>query len=282
MEPASTLAALHEFCAERLGAELATHFMKLARPGFALTIAAPGAETGHSRFGGRAMLEPGTPWPSCDGFPLSLVAVLDTDALPREWLGDLLPDDTGLLNFFTLDTHSAQRDSAAFDVWEHRGLNSFDPDLGKVIAARSAHAAPADPPDRSGVFTPVAWTASPGFAFPNQTCDLALPYDLGPEAKLKRDMLMSGLYVANEFPDWEQRPGALDSEDLAFGWPDSLNSLVLPDGADFHGYHHLLQLSPSSSYEWGLGADGVMHWSMPTEALRTGDFGRAIPTPDLA
>ncbi|MFG2672900.1 hypothetical protein [Streptomyces sp. NPDC048445] len=27
---------------------------------------------------------------------------------------------------------------------------------------------------------------------------------------------------------------------------------------------------------------GTLYWAMPTAALRVGDFGRAIPTPDLS
>jgi hypothetical protein len=45
-------------------------------------------------------LAPGTPWPETrEGFPLSLVAVLDTDEL-APWLGDQLPTRLGLVNVF--------------------------------------------------------------------------------------------------------------------------------------------------------------------------------------
>ncbi|WP_125615614.1 hypothetical protein [Actinomadura sp. WAC 06369] len=40
----------------------------------------------HCRFGGRAMLDPGTAWPECGGVPLSLFAVLDLDVLARPGL----------------------------------------------------------------------------------------------------------------------------------------------------------------------------------------------------
>lgn len=277
MERASTHVALQEFCADRLGEELASHFVKLARPGFALTAAAPGKASGRSRFGGQAILEPGTPWPTCDDLPLSLIAVLDTDALPHQWLRDLLPDNSGLLNFFCLDTNNC-----AFDVLEYcDGRVWARMETGKVIAARSACATPADPPAGASIFSSVAWAASPGFAFPNLTTDLDLPADLGPEAKRKRDMLRSGLYLENEFPDWEERPGALDSPDIAFGYPKLLNNLMLPNGQESRQYRHLLQLS--GTYEWGAGGDGgKMHWSIPTTALRDGDFSYAIPSPDYS
>jgi Domain of unknown function (DUF1963) len=75
----------------------------MARPGFRLDRPAPGAEaTGRCRLGGPALLEPGTPWPERSGVPLSLYAVLDTDAL-APWLGAELPVRPGLLNFFHLD-----------------------------------------------------------------------------------------------------------------------------------------------------------------------------------
>ncbi|RFU41673.1 DUF1963 domain-containing protein [Actinomadura logoneensis] len=281
MDPSTTLTALHEFCTERLGPELAHHFMKMARPGFDLVVAAPEEAAGDSRFGGMAMLEPGTPWPTCDGFPLSLLAVLDTDALPREWLGDLIPAGTGLLNFFFLDTGSEQCHEAAFEVAGKRPAFCTAPELAAVIAARSSHAVPAAPPARASVFAPVPWAASPGFAFPNQSFDLVLPDDLGPEAMEMRDTIMRGLYLEHDFPDWEQRPGALTAADIAFAWPVLSNSPPLPDGKELHQFQHLLQIS--GPYEWGLGADGGdMHWTIPTEALRTGDFSRAIPTPDYA
>ncbi|WP_433462773.1 DUF1963 domain-containing protein [Spirillospora sp. CA-128828] len=279
MNPSTTLAALHEFCTERLGAELAHHFMRMARPGFDLTVAAPDEAAGESRFGGLPMLEPGTPWPTCDNFPLSLLAVLDTDALPKRWLGDLFPAGTGLLNFFYLDTGSEQCHDDAFQVAGERGVFGTDPDLARVIAVPSSHAVPAEPPARASVFAPVPWAASPGFAFPNQSPDLDLPDDLGPEAKETRETIMRGLYLEYDFPDWEQRPGALTADDIAFGWPVLSNSPPLPDDKKLHRFHHLLQLS--GPHEWGLGGDGGdMHWMIPSEALRTGDFSRSIPTPD--
>src|SRR5690348_13988607 len=120
--PESTRSALRDFCAKRLGPEVAARYVDLARPGFALTEAEnPGEAAGLSRFGGRAMLEPGTPWPTCDGFPLSLIAVLDTDAL-GPWLGDVLPaSGAGLLNFFYLDAESEQCDPVSYDLMQKYG-----------------------------------------------------------------------------------------------------------------------------------------------------------------
>jgi hypothetical protein len=277
MDPETTLSALRDFCAERLGAELAARFVCLARPGFALTEAGPGEAAGHSRFGGRAMLEPGTPWPTCEGFPLSLLAVLDTDAL-APWLGDLLPVGTGLLNFFYLDSDSEQCDPASYELALKFG--SDDAQVGRAIAARSAYALETNPPARSSVFAPVAWAASPGFAFPDTWDPAWHTLDLGPEAD---DMAraMPDIYLENLLTEWSQRPGVLDSEDIAFGRPQfPTGNSPLPRGEDPNLHHHLLQLSTQD--EWYIGGDGGwMHWSIPTDALRAGDFSRAIPTPDI-
>ncbi|MEU0806250.1 DUF1963 domain-containing protein [Streptomyces sp. NPDC005970] len=279
MDPESTLSALRDFSADRLGPELAARFVELARPGFALTEAeGPGETAGHSRFGGRAMLEPGTPWPTCDGFPLSLIAVLDTDAL-APWLGDVLPAGTGLLNFFFLDTESEQCDPASYDLMYKYG--HYEVEVSSVIAARSAHAAETTPPARSSVFEPIPWAATPGFAFPDTWDPAWNGFDVGSDAD---DMAraMPGNYVENRLTEWSRRPGALDSEDIAFGWPQfpTGSSPMVPFGKDPTRYHHLLQLS--SHDEWAIGGDGGwMHWAIPTDALRTGDFGQAVPTPDI-
>lgn len=224
------------------------------------------------------MLEPDTPWPTCDGFPLSLMAVLDTDAL-APWLDDVLPAGTGLLNFFSLDTDSEQCDPASHEL--ALTYHSFEPQVGKVIAARSAHAVETNPPARSSVFDPVAWAATPGFDFPDTWDPAWHALDLGPEAD-HMARAMPGQYVEELLTDWSTRPGALVAEDMAFGWPKfpTGSSPMVPWGEDPTTYHHLLQLSGQE--EWHLGGDGGwMHWSIPTEALRSGDFSRAIPTPDI-
>ncbi|MFE0191587.1 DUF1963 domain-containing protein [Streptomyces sp. NPDC058989] len=278
MDPETTRSALRDFCADRLGTDLAAGLVRLARPGFALAEAGPGEAAGHSRFGGRAMLEPDTPWPMCDGFPLSLIAVLDIDAL-APWLGDVLPAGTGLLNFFYLDTDSEQCDPASFEL--ALKYDSFAPQVGKVVAARSAHAVETNPPARSSVFDPVPWAATPGFDFPDTWDPAWRALDLGPEAD-HMARAMPGQHVEELLTDGPKRPGALASEDIAFGWPKfpTGSSPMVPWGEDPTTYHHLLQLSGQG--EWYLGGDGGwMHWSIPTDALRAGDFSRAIPTPDI-
>ncbi|MEU5028850.1 DUF1963 domain-containing protein [Streptomyces milbemycinicus] len=274
MDPKTTLAALRDFCVEHLGADLADRVIGLARPGFELTEAAPGQAAGHSRFGGRAMLEPGTPWPMCEDIPLSLLAVLDTDAL-APWLDDLLPPGTGLLNFFHLDTESEQCDPEAWEV--ARGFDTYAPEVGTVIAARSTRAVETDPPARSSVFAPVPWAAELGFALPDYGDAAWDMLDLGYEGNDYEALeTFKGAIRTEWFP-----PGLLFCEDMAFGRPvfPTGSSSVMLNGDDSNRYHHLLQLS--DRHEWRLdGEGGWMHWSIPTEALRARDFSEAIPTPD--
>ncbi|HEY1175584.1 MAG TPA: hypothetical protein VGF17_05460, partial [Phytomonospora sp.] len=81
MNREATRAALVDICTPGLGAGLAERFVALGLPGFDLVRADAGQQTGVCRFGGAPLLAPGTPWPTCGGVPLSLLAVLDTDAL---------------------------------------------------------------------------------------------------------------------------------------------------------------------------------------------------------
>ncbi|GAA3522322.1 hypothetical protein FHR32_006276 [Streptosporangium album] len=251
MEPRETLAALHDFCVERFGAELTPRIVSLARPGFDLRRAEPGEGSGHCRFGGRAMLEPGTPWPTCEDDPLSLFAVLDTDVL-APWLGDLAPAGTGLLNFFYLD-----------DI----GL-AFEPEAVAVIAARSGHAVEIDPPAESKVFAPVAWKAESGFAMPDGY-DAAWEEILDDVEYDTYEYISDYVRIGNTESDWLwARPGVLTSGEIAFGWPmlPGTVSQNFPDGEDPNSFHHLLQLSDQG--EWHMeGEGGWMHWSIPTQAL---------------
>jgi hypothetical protein len=279
MNAETTLSHLRKFCAEQLrDSELADDVVDLTRRGFDLTRAErPDKTTGHSRFGGPAMLEPGTPWPHCEDFPLSLLAVVDTDALPTSWLDGLLPAGTGLLNFFYLDTDSEQHDPGAFDLLFKYGHSSTQ--VGRVIPARSAHAVNTEAPARASVFKPIPWAATPGISWPDplnmEWESLGLVDDDVP-------LPLPGYYIYEQLTDWQRRPGALSSPDVAFGWPSVRgNGPLLPDGAAPYDYLHLLQLSGED--EWSLGGDGgLMHWSIPVDALRAGDFSQAVPTPALS
>ena len=275
-DPEAVLSDLRNFWTQTLSdPEIAGNIVGLAPPGFALTRAErPDEAAGHSRFGGRAMLEPGTRWPHCDDFPLSLLAVLDTDALPPSWLDGLLPAGTGLLNFFYLDADSEQHDPLVVDP-----LNKCiycDPEAGRVIPASSAYAVETEPPDRASVFNPVPWMANPGYCLPGP---LRAGWD---GVGLEEDVLPIGLAIHHgHFTEWARRPGSISSVDFAFGWHDEMNPPLLPPGEHLDDYQHLLQLGNQD--DWWIGGDGgEMQWSIPRDALRAGDFTQAIPTPALS
>lgn len=281
------LCALRDFCAEQVDAEVTARIVELARPGFALTPAGPGEAAGNSRFGGRALLEPGMRWPTCEGFPMSLHAVLDTDPL-APWLDSLFPPGTGLLNFFYLDTQTEQTHPDAWGPYEKYGFGA-ERALGCVLAARSAHAVEVDPPVRAGVFEPIPWAATYGLLLPHAFDPVWGTVDLGPELDEKT---CGGSFVFLEeiFPRWSDRPpgvtgppGPGDRVDLAFGRHQGTtgNGPNLPAGADPNDFHHLLQLTGND--QWHMGGDGgTLHWAMSTAALHVGDFGQAVPTPDLS
>ncbi|MGW5283360.1 DUF1963 domain-containing protein [Streptomyces collinus] len=285
--PQAMLPALRDFCAEQVDAEVAARITELARPGFALTPAGPGEAAGNSRFGGRALLEPGIPWPACDGFPLSLHAVLDTDPL-APWLDGLFPPGTGLLNFFYLDTQSEQTHP---DAWDPYGTYGFRTEraLGCVLPARSAQAVEVDPPARASVFEPIPWAATYGLLLPHAFDPVWGTVDLGPELD-EKTCGGSFVFLEEVFPRWSDRPpgvieppGPEDRVDLAFGRHQGTtgNGPHLPAGAGPNDYHHLLQLTGND--QWNMGGDGgTLHWAMPTAALHVGDFSQAVPTPDLS
>lgn len=102
---------MRELCVAELGEAEGEKLAAMALPGFRLTPARPvKPAAGLSRRGGPALLDPGTPRPQCDGIPLSLFAVLDTEVL-APWLGDVLPHRAGLLNFFYLQPDPADEDA---------------------------------------------------------------------------------------------------------------------------------------------------------------------------
>ncbi|GAA2205430.1 hypothetical protein GCM10009850_008880 [Nonomuraea monospora] len=246
-------------CVERLGEKAGRQLVAMARRGFLLdrpTAAAPA--TGRCRLGGPALLEPGTAWPEAGGLPLSLHAVLDTDAL-APWLGDELPTRPGLLNFFYLDP------DVPYEVY--KDLDLFDPEACRVIPADPARAVetPAPEPARSYPATPVH--AAPVTMLPD-CWDLEegdLDYDSDEHWGVPSLVLntMDGLDANTA------------GHHCAFGWPDtSYASPVTGRDADGPAIH-LLQLAEDAELGWGWGDAGTMYFTIPAKAFLAGDYSQA-------
>ncbi|GAA2662792.1 hypothetical protein GCM10010412_036860 [Nonomuraea recticatena] len=254
-DPASML----HMCTERLGEKAGRQFAAMARRGFRLDPSADAAQaTGRCRLGGPALLEPGTSWPELGGFPLSLHAVLDTDAL-APWLGDDLPTRPGLLNFFYLDPDVPYE--------EYRELDMSGPEACRVIPADPARAVEtaAPEPARSYPATPVH----------------ALQVSMLPDCWDVEDTDVE--FDTDEY--WGASALILDKMDgldantagshCAFGWPDtSYASRVTNRDADGSAIH-LLQLAEDAELGWGWGDAGTMYFTIPVKAFMAGDFSEA-------
>ncbi|GLW73973.1 hypothetical protein Kpho02_62710 [Kitasatospora phosalacinea] len=252
-------ADLPRLCAERLGERAGAQFAAMARRGFRLETATDGAPaTGRCRLGGPALLDPETPWPALDGVPLSLLAVLDTDAL-APWLGAELPTRPGLLNFFQLDPDVSYE--------EYRKLDTSSPEMYRVVPADPARAVevPAPAPARSYPARPVHAAASTMLPDCWDVADDDLEYDTDRHwgaASLVLDT-MDGF------------DGNTAGKHCAFGWPDtSYGSSVTYRDAD--GPHvHLLQLAADEELGWAWGDAGTLYFTVPAKAFAAGDYDRA-------
>lgn len=252
-------AALHRECTERLGEKAGRQFAAMARRGFRLTPPADGAPAaGRSRLGGPALLEPGTPWPELDGVPLSLHAVLDTDALAG-WLGDGLPTRPGLLNFFSIDPDVPYEEYARLDASGPEASRVIPADPARAIeraAPEPANSYPARPVHAAGVIMlPDCWDV--------QDDDVEFDTDKHWGAPSLVLAEMDGLN------------GNTAGSHCAFGWPDtSYGAEVTCRDADGPAVH-LLQLAQDAELGWGWGDAGTMYFTIPAEAFRTGDFSKA-------
>ncbi|PBC71662.1 uncharacterized protein DUF1963 [Streptomyces sp. TLI_235] len=252
-------AALHRISTERLGEEAGRQFAALARRGFRLERAAGSAPaTGHCRLGGPAQLEPGTPWPVHDGMPLSLLAVLDTDAL-APWLGDQLPVRPGLLNFFQLDPDIPYE--------EYAKLDTSSPAMYRVLPADPARAVETDAPASATRWPAVPLHAAGVVMLPDcwDVEDEDVTFDR--DAHWGAPSLILGAMDGLD--------GNTADRHRAFGWPDtSYGSAVTVRDADGPAVH-LLQLTGDAELGWGWGDAGSLYFTIPAGALAAGDFTRA-------
>jgi hypothetical protein len=253
--------SIDDVCVQRLGEKTGRQFAAMARRGFRLVPARDGAEaTGRCRLGGPALLEPGTVWPELSGVPLSLHAVLDTDAL-APWLGAELPVRPGLLNFFYLDPDLPYE--------EYRKLDVYQPGVWRVI--------PADPARAVAVTAPRPARSYP--AMPVHAVEVIMLPDCWDvedgDLEFDRDEHwgVSSLFLT-EMADLD---GNTAGSHCAFGWPDTSHTLpVSSRDADGTAAVHLLQLAEDTELEWGWGDAGTLYFTIPAEALAAGDFDRAV------
>jgi Domain of unknown function (DUF1963) len=255
MDFRESLADIEALCAEHVPGPAGAQLAAMALPGFRLDpVPDEDRGTGHCRLGGPALLEPGTPWPECDGIPLSLLSVLDTDPL-APWLGDRLPCRPGLLNFFYLDPD--------LDYDEYRHIDFYeDSRVWRVIPADPARAEAVTTPSAARSFAATPLTASPIPTLPDQWDSAVDRLDFGPEHDLP-----PCLGVREVCEAWSQRYGG--GTHRAFGWPSLLQNSVLAEG-----HAHLLQID--SFDRWMYADAGVLYYTIPEDALRAGDFSRVV------
>ncbi|WP_200827361.1 YwqG family protein [Thermomonospora echinospora] len=248
------MAEIERHCVEVLGEHGGAEMAALVRRGHALVPVGDGeAPAGRSRLGGAALLESGTPWPEVEGIPLSLLAVLDTDALAR-WLGAELPVRPGLLNFFFLEPDLPYE--------EYRHLDFLgDERCRRVIAADPAFAVETSVPAPATVFDERPVTARPLLTLPGNEESVVASLDLGPGNEDKWPV-MEAYNIRTTWPSDAQQEGH-----RAFGWPWPFQSPVMEEDEV-----HLLQLDSDDHFQWG--DMGVLYFTIPADALRKGDFGQ--------
>jgi hypothetical protein len=271
MLPDDITTELTRLCTAHLGAETGPRVAALARNGFTLSPVDDGAgASGRFRFGGPALLEPGTPWPEFEGTPLTLLAVVDTDAL-RPWLDAPLPAGAGLLNVFYLGYESALAD----DVAASRQAHFEAPMDWRVVPADPATAVEAAPPAAGVVLPARPVRADPVVALPDSTGSHLAP---ARHEENTAEVWEAFERLLDRLPDGTGEDGALagirnlpesgDDGHRAFGWPWAMQGMPVPVETRVH----LLQLDTDPAWTW---ADcGMVTFEIPADALRAGDFSQ--------
>ncbi|MFF1611939.1 DUF1963 domain-containing protein [Amycolatopsis sp. NPDC058278] len=269
---------VRELCVEHLGEHVGTQVAALAKPGFGLRPVKPGiTAAGLGRWGGPALLNPGTPWPEHDGVPLSLFAVLDVEAL-GSWLGDERPPD-GLLNIFYFDP-----DIRRGYVLEGAPLLDLDdPRCCRIIPADPALAIEEAAPAPASIHAPEPFYAVPVVTLPSMhgvSYDPILDtVDYGGETEDSLYYRSAPGWLASdrlgdpwlEFCEREQGlykyEDVFFSPDQAFGWPHLENSFTQLK----EPYRHLITIGHHD-----LGDGGYVHFILPPKAFRDGDYEQAV------
>ncbi|MBX9388021.1 DUF1963 domain-containing protein [Streptomonospora nanhaiensis] len=274
MRPHDLKTSFHRLCVTHLGADTGPRVAALARTGFHLDpVGDPADATGRFRFGGRALLDPGTPWPESEGRPMPLLAVVDTDAL-APWLDLELPPGSGLLNVFYIGAE----DDVADDIRAGEQARFESPVDWRVVPADSATAADTAPPAGGVVLPERPVRAAPMLALPDTSRVFGPPVADGPGDAEVWDAFervwerLPDLADGDRaLPPFANLPADLDEDTdesghRAFGWPWPMQGGPMPDT----GRIHLLQLDTDPAWTW---ADcGMVTFDIPAPALRAGDF----------
>ncbi|MFJ9414067.1 DUF1963 domain-containing protein [Streptomyces sp. NPDC101227] len=289
MDYGDEVAKVRALCVQHLGEHLGTQMAALARPGFGLRPVKDGiAPAGHTRWGGPALLDPGTPWPECEGAPLSLFAVLDVDAL-GPWLGtERPPGGGGLLNIFCFEDHPQRGDMPE----AARHIDFEDPRRCRIIPADPARAVAVEAPAPASLFprtdlyaVPVVTLPSPFGVDYDPVLD-TLDYSEEPETDdwLTYYRSSPGWLLSTRLGDaWksycakEQGLYTYDdvcfSPDQAFGWPH-LEGCTFPlkDLSPDEPYRHIITIG-----HYDMCGDGsYLHFVLPAKALRDGDWNQTV------
>lgn len=281
MRPEELKAKIEQLCTDHLGADTGPRVAALVRGGFTLTPVGDGeSPSGRFRFGGPALLEPGTPWPTADGDPMYLLAVVDTDAL-APWLDAPLPPGSGLLNVFYIGHED--RDDVEHDVETSRQVQLEAPLDWRVVPADPAAAVETAPPAEGVLLPSRPVRADPVLCLPDATRVFNPPSpeevnDAQTWAALGRfqEYLVRTLDEGGEDdPLWKLQnlPQELMADNTnghrAFGWPWAMQGGPTPAESRVH----LLQLDTDSGWTWG--DCGMISLDIPADALKAGDFSQA-------
>ncbi|MDA2810276.1 DUF1963 domain-containing protein [Nocardiopsis sp. RSe5-2] len=262
-------------CVDQLGPSMGPRVAALLRNGYTLHATELGqAPTGRCRLGGPALLDPGHAWPESEDGPMTLLAVMDLDAL-APGLNVALPEGAGVLNFFfagdgdNFDTYSGDFVFVFEDEWDWKVVPAATDTAVQVAPPPTALALPARPlraepvlalPDPESAFErhkqdPEEFTVWK--AFVQVAARLQEIVDAGPDPEAWPFLNVPQAFV----------------EDMvyghrAFGWPWSMPGDPWPDE------HRvlLLQLDSLDDLRWANG--GTVTFDVDAAGLREGDFSR--------
>jgi uncharacterized protein YwqG len=260
----------HEF----LGPTDAETFIGLARPAISLQRAARGTATrGH--LGGVAALEQGQQWPIWHGKPLSLLAVLDLDAL-RGFDCDLDLPQSGVLNLF----YEVEQQPWGFDPAHGGGW--------RVVFAETNAAADRTSPAGATHFPRIDLAPSQTLTMPSWDEDvLAGLSQLKPDAL---DDLGEALSEASAASEPRHQVGGwpwLQQGSLWREFQFASNGVYVGDPSGYEGpqaselrpgvdeWRLLAQIDTDDDAGWMWGDGGTLYFGARNEDLASSDLDRA-------